>query len=62
MGNQMKILYCHKCKHKVGEIARGKILRDVYILCPKCKKLHESNDEKIRKTFGPGSVFENIFK
>jgi hypothetical protein len=58
----MKILYCHKCGCKVGEIARGKILRDVKITCKKCD---DSAKDTSKKCTDPGNIpkfFQDIFK
>jgi hypothetical protein len=57
--HQRKILYCHKCGCKVGEIARGKILRDVKITCKKC----DDSAKDTGKKWGdmPG-FFKDLFK
>jgi hypothetical protein len=55
----MKILYCHKCGCKVGEIARGKIIRDVKITCKKCD---DSTKDTGKKCNDMPEFFKDIFK
>ena len=42
----MKILYCTKCKSKVGEMSKGKIMKGVEISCPRCNSLHSAEELK----------------
>ena len=58
----MKKFECVKCHKYLGEMDKGKIHKEAFILCDKCMKFYKTCDSLASYNKGTGKGLGDIFK
>jgi RNase P subunit RPR2 len=61
----MKKLYCEKCRKQIGEMSKGRIIKNTILICPYCQEIDRLNEsaDRFKNIGGDGSdIWHDMIK